>query len=127
MSSIDINNISESVRLRRANAVKEEQDKINQEHAKKDQVVKNEITGLIEKDVIKQIELEEKQEKLKKYYEIIKEEEIRKREAEQKEQFKQQCASIIQYENSYVKRYLFKFLVWGFISYAVYFYVKSFF
>jgi hypothetical protein len=124
---IDLESIANRVRNRRNELNKQALEEQEQKYLKKEMAVKTEITNIIEKDAIKQIELEEKQNKLKKYYEIVTEEERQKRLKEEKEKFKLQCQSMVDYENSYVKRYVFKFCVWGFVAYVTYYYVKSFF
>lgn len=125
MESINITDITQELKQRRIDSIKKEQEKRNAEIQNKEQKVKKEITDIIKKDIIKQIELEEKQEKLKKYYDIVKEEERKKREQEDKEKFLNQCKSIIDYENSYIFRIIFKILVWMFILYTIYYYFKS--
>ncbi len=128
-SALDINisSISDNIRNRKNELIKQSLEAKRSQEFKQDMLVKNSITNVIEKDIVRIIELEEKQKNLIKYHEIIAEEERKRRAEEEKEKFKQQCQSIIEYENSYVKRYVFKFFVWIFIAYVVYCYFKSFF
>ena len=123
---IDSQSIKQSIlRQRQVEKEKQEADELAklQENENK---IKSYIVKVIEKDIKKQIELDEKQKNLKKYFNIVKEEEKAKIEEEKKEQFKNKCETILEWENFSINKFTFKFFAWvliliGFFKFIGYF------
>ena len=125
-SNIDTDSIKQSILRQRQVAKQKEEDKLNAQIQENENKVKNTIEKVIENDIKKLIELEEKQQDLKKFYNIVKEEEKIKIQEQKKEQFKSYCQSIIDKENFTPSKIAFKFFAWlliiiGFFQFINYF------
>jgi hypothetical protein len=124
-NDINIDEIKGNILRERLLARKANMDKLNEKIINEETKAKNEITEVIQKDVAKQIELEERQKDLKKYFGIIKEEKRKQVEEEELNRFKTKCASIVEDNKNTWERLAFKGLIWTIALYGIYCYANS--